>query len=171
MEYPTTINGFNLYKNGKQLIGVSEEVTLPDFNAMTTTITGAGIGGSIDVPIVGFFEGMDFDIPFKTLVDDAFNVMTPDKQVDITLRGAIQTTNTQTGAIENKGMRVVARGYLKAFSPGAVKVADAMNSSIKLSLTYILIEVDGRTKLELDKFNCKFVVNGKDMMSKIRTLT
>ncbi len=169
--YPTTINGFNVYKNGQRLIGIADEVTLPDFNAMTATITGAGVAGSIDVPIIGFFDGMEFQVPFRTLTDDIFSVMDPRRQVDLALRGCIQVTDTDTGAINTKGMRVVVRGYLKSFSPGSVKVADGMSSSVTLSVTYILIEVDSKTKLELDKFNSKFVVNGIDATNKIRSLT
>nr|DAP18339.1 MAG TPA: tail tube protein [Caudoviricetes sp.] len=169
--YPTTINGFNVYKNGQKLIGVADEVTLPDFSTMTTSITGAGIAGSIDVPIVGFLENMDFQVPFRTLTDDMFAVMDPKEQVNLSLRGSIQVTDTSTGTISYLGMRVVVRGYLKSFSPGSIKVADAMNSSVTLSVSYILIEVDGKVKLEHDKFNSKFVVNGVDVMNKVRSLT
>ena len=65
-------------------------------------------------------------------------------------------------------MRVDVWGYMKSFSPGSLKVSDAMCSEITLSVTYMLIEVDGDTKVELDKFNSKFVLNGKDMMAKSR---
>lgn len=168
MDYPTTINGFNLYSGGDRLIGVSDEVKIPDFSSMTASITGAGIAGTIDVPIVGFFDSMEFSIPFRTLADDTFEVMQPDGQKKITLRGSIQTTNLSSGDIDYVGMRVVVRGYMKSFSPGSLKVSDAMSSEITLSVTYMLIEVDGDTKVELDKFNSKFVVNGKDMMAKSR---
>lgn len=169
--YPTTINGFNCYSAGSILMGVADEVTLPDMNAMTTSITGAGVAGSIDVPIIGFYENMDFTIPFRTLVDDTFKVMNPGKIQDLTLRGSIQTVDKATGAISQVGMRVAVRGYVKSFSPGSVKVADAMNSTVTMSLTYLLIEVNGDTKVELDKFNSKYVVDGTDIMEIIRSLT
>ena len=117
MDYPTTINGFNLYSGGDRLIGVSDEVKIPDFSSMTASITGAGIAGTIDVPIVGFFDSMEFSIPFRTLADDTFEVMQPDGQKKITLRGSIQTTNLGSGDIDYVGMRVVVRGYMKSFSP------------------------------------------------------
>lgn len=169
--YPTTINGFNVYKNGQRLIGVADEVTLPDFNAMTASITGAGIAGSIDVPIIGFYDSKEFTVPFRTLTDDIFSVMDPRKQVDLTLRGSIQVTDTSTGAINLTGMRVVVRGFLKSFSPGSVKVADVMSSSVTLSVSYILIEVEGKTKFEHDTLNSKLVIDGIDAMNKVRSLT
>ena len=45
---PEIINDFNVYKGGSKLIGVSDEVTLPDFEAMTETISGAGIAGEYE---------------------------------------------------------------------------------------------------------------------------
>ena len=42
---PEIINDFNVYKSGSKLIGVSDEVTLPDFEARTETISGGGIAG------------------------------------------------------------------------------------------------------------------------------
>ena len=168
---PTVINSFNCYSSGDKLLGVADEITLPDFNAMTAQITGAGIAGSVDVPITGFFDSMDFSISFRTLTDDTFKLTNAGKQVALVLRAAAQTTNTATGAIGNQGVRIAVRGYMKAFAPGSVKVGDAMNSSVTLSVTYILIEVGGDVKIELDKFNCKFVVDGRDVMAKRRSLT
>ncbi len=46
-----------------------------------------------------------------------------------------------------------------------------MNTSITLGITYILIEIDKETKIELDKFNSKFVVDGVDILGDIRSLT
>jgi len=45
-----------------------------------------------------------------------------------------------------------------------------MSSSVTLEVTYIKIENNGKTALELDKLNGVFVVNGKDIMSAIRSL-
>lgn len=171
MKIPTIINGFNVYKAGNVLAGISDEVKLPDFNTITSTISGAGIAGNIEVPVIGFFEEMEMEIPFRSLVDDTFKVFGPSEQVDVTLRGAIQVTDTATGAIKKIGMRVAVRGYVKAFKPGSVKIADVMNTSITLGITYILIEIDKETKIELDKFNSKFVVDGVDILGDIRSLT
>ena len=43
-----------------------------------------------------------------------------------------------------------------------------MDAKATLEVLYILIEVDGETKLEYDKLNSVFVVNGKDLLEKVR---
>ena len=69
------------------------------------------------------------------------------------------------------GMRVVFRGRCKKFAPGTVKQREAMNGAITLALTYILIELDGKEKVKLDKVNGEFRINGVDKLAKIRQLT
>lgn len=41
---PEKINNYNIYMDGR-LMGCSGEVTLPDFEAMTETISGPGLLG------------------------------------------------------------------------------------------------------------------------------
>ena len=43
-----------------------------------------------------------------------------------------------------------------------------MESEVELEIIYIKIQINNKTKLELDKLNFKFVLNGKDMLKKIR---
>ena len=43
-----------------------------------------------------------------------------------------------------------------------------MEASVTLEVLYMLIEVDGKTMLEYDKLNSVFVVNGKDLLEKVR---
>ena len=49
---PTKINRYNVYNKGNRLLGVGEEMTLPDFEPSSETVTGAGILGEIDDPTV-----------------------------------------------------------------------------------------------------------------------
>ena len=53
---PTKINRYNVYNKGNRLLGVGEEMTLPDFEPSSETVTGAGILGEIDDPTVGYFR-------------------------------------------------------------------------------------------------------------------
>lgn len=166
--FPSVINDFNVYNNGTKLIGVTGEVTLPDFESKTTTINGAGILGDIEETVMGQFNSMKQEIPFRTLSDDIFSIMNPTDAVDLTLRGAIQTMDTGTGVAGYKGVRVAVRGKMATFKPGTMKAAEQMNCSVTLELTYILIEVDGKKMVELDKLNAVYVVNGKDLLKEVR---
>ena len=89
--------------------------------------------------------------------------------VNITLRGSIQVT-TSGGGVDYVGMRVIVRGKCKSFTGGTVKQGAAMSSSVKLELTYIRIDLDGKCKVELDKLNSIFKLNGVDILAKARSL-
>lgn len=168
-QIPDKINLFNVYRAGNKLLGLSEEVALPEFAAMTETISGPGILGEVDSPVMGHFSAMEMEVPFRILNEDIFSVMAMGAEVDLTLR-ASQQALASPGGIIYTGMRVVVRGTLLAFNPGSVKQGAAMGASLKIGLTYIYIERDGKPKVELDKLNGVYKVNGVDQLAAARKL-
>ncbi len=166
---PTKINKYNVYNEGNRLLGMGDEMTLPDFEASSETISGAGILGEVDDPTVGYFGNQEVEIPFRVLDQEAMDMMDMTKAVQLTVRGAQQTTNS-AGDIEYRQMRVVIRGRAAKFSPGKVKAGAAMETKVTLTLLYILIELDGKSVLELDKFNEVYKVNGVDVLAAIKEM-
>ena len=163
---PSKINSYNVYNDAERLIGVGDEVTLPDFEALAETISGAGILGELDDPTVGHFSNMEMEIPFRVLDREA----TDTKAVRLTLRAAQQALTVE-GDTEFRSMRVVVRGKSATLAMGSVQNANPMESSVTLNVSYILIEVDGTTLVELDKINPTFKVNGVDLLQKVREMT
>ncbi len=168
MNIPEVINNFNAYHNGTKLIGVTGSVTLPNLDAITEEVSGAGILGTYETSIPGFYSSMSQEIQFRVLDEDIFSLMNPSELVDLTFRGSVQSTASSTGALDYNNMRIVERGRLKSFTPGKLEIGKQMEASVTLELLYILIEVNGNKKLEYDKLNSVFVVNGKDLLEKVR---
>lgn len=52
---PTKINKYNVYNSGQRLLGTGDEMSLPDFESASETISGAGVLGEIEDPTVGYF--------------------------------------------------------------------------------------------------------------------
>lgn len=167
---PEVIRDFNMYLSGRKLVGITGEVSLPEFDSMTETISGAGILGEYETPLAGRFASMEQEVPFRVINEDYFKLINPTKPVELTLRGAIQYTKSSDGSEDQMGMRVIFRGRCKKISPGTVKNG-LMESKITIELTYIKIEMDGKERIELDKTNIKFRVNGVDLLAKVRRLT
>lgn len=170
MEYPSVINQFNVYNVGNRLIGLTGEVSLPEINSKTTTVNGAGILGDIEEPVLGQMESMKITIPFLTITKGYFKLCNQLDAVDLTLRGAIQTMDTETAAAKMQQMRIVVRGKMASMTPGKVKGAEQMGSSVTLELLYFMIELEGEKMLEIDKLNPKFKVDGKDMLAPTRNM-
>ena len=167
-QIPEVINAFNAYHNGTLLIGVTGSVTLPSFDAITEEIGGAGVLGTYETAIPGFYSSISQEVPFRILDTDIFSIMNPSSPVDLTFRASEQSTVKASGNLEYKQMRIVERGRLKSFNPGTLELGKQMNATCTLELLYILIEIGGERKLEYDKLNSVFVVNGVDLLEKVR---
>ena len=168
MKLATKVNAYNVYLDGNKLVGISDEVTLPDFEALTETLSGAGILGEIDEPLLGHFKASEIEIPFRTLEEHMFRLASMSKALNLTLRASTQTIDTgniNTGAMPS---RIVIKGKNKAITGGKLKQGEGTGSSIKVEITYILIEVDGVKMFELDKLNFVYKVKGVDLLAAIR---
>lgn len=166
---PTKVNRYNVYNEAERLLGVGEELTLPDFEASSETVSGAGILGEIDDPTIGYFGNQEMEIPFRVLDQEAVDLLDMTRAVRLTVRGAVQVTDSE-GDIIPQAIRVVVRGRASKFSPGKLKAGTAMETRVTLTLLYILIEIAGKSVLELDKLNEVYKVNGKDMLAKIKEM-
>lgn len=165
---PEVINNYNVYKDdANAVVGISGEIPLPNFETLTTTMSGAGLLGEIEDPVIGQFKSMDGEIPFRSLYSDTFALMDTDTPLSLTIRGAEQNTAADTGNTEMTQIRIVEKGKFKGFEGGKMKIGEQTDSKVKMELWYILIEVDGVKMLELDKFNSVYIVNGKDMLAKV----
>lgn len=165
---PQIINNFNIYKDGNQLIGVSGEVTIPDFEGNAEAISGAGLLGEFEAVNPGQFSAQEFELPFRVLYGDVFTVFGSDP-ANLTLRGSLQISNGN-GEKEYKQLRVIVQGSPKKLTGGTVSAGKTMSASVTLALTYIKIEIDGETSVELDKLNSVFVVGGVDKLAAIKAL-
>ena len=71
-QIPEIINAFNVYHGGNKFLGISGAVTLPSMDAITETISGAGILGEYETAVPGHFGSMEQEVPFRILEQDAF---------------------------------------------------------------------------------------------------
>lgn len=165
---PEVINNWNAYNKGNKLIGVTGSVTLPNLDAITEQITGAGVLGSYETGIIGHYGPIEQEVPFRMLEEDIFALMDPTQSVDLTFRASTQYTERETGAIDYKGMRIVETGRFKGFSAGKLEAGKAMEGTLKLEILSFMVELNGRKLVQLDKLNDRFIVNDKDMLEKVR---
>lgn len=164
------INRFNAYKNGKQLIGVAGELTLPEITNLTDSMEGAGTGGNMDIPVVGLVDDMEIEIAFMSLCEDVFSIMDPTESASITLNGALQGSDTGTGSVGYQNISITVRGLLKKFAPGTMKSGAKMGSSVTLGLSYYKVVLNGKTMIEIDRFNGVYTINGKDVLREVRDM-
>jgi len=166
---PEVLNHYNVYNDqAKKLIGISGEIDLGELEAITDTIEGTGILGEIEDPVTGQFASLKIKIPFAVLYEDLFSLMNTTKPPQLTLRASMQCMDPTTGETGYYPVKIVVRGKASSTTLGKVTKGKKGEPEIELEILYIKIMVNSKTTLELDKLNFKFVLNGKDMLAKIR---
>lgn len=166
--FPEVINNFRVYNDANRIMGTTAELNIAELQAMTATVSGAGILGEYNTSVVGMFQSMSQEIPFRMIDRDFFTMLNTGEQSKVVLRSSVQQRNRETGGtISTSAMRFVFRGHPTAAKFGTVKIGELMNASITLELTYLLAEIDGATMLELDKLNSVYKVAGKDLLKDI----
>lgn len=166
---PELLNHYNVYNDASKLVGVSGDVELPDFEAITETIEGAGVLGEIEATATGQFSSMIIKIPFSVLYEDMFTLVNSATGVNVTLRGSAQFMDPTPGITDHYPVKVVVRGKCKKYSLGKMTKGKKMDPSVELEILYIKIDVNNKPVVELDKVNFKYAVNGVDLLEKIRS--
>lgn len=160
---------FDVYEDSENLIGPAQ-VTLPEVTSITVSMTGAGIGGTVDTPLAGMIEAMTTTINFRNATDASVRLMAPKKH-HITLRAVEQRWDMDKVQAVYKGMKVVLVVLPKTTKPGTIAPAAAADTSGEYSVFYYAAyDSDGNCLWEIDPFNQIFTVKGVDYWAEIRKL-
>ncbi|MEK4247100.1 phage major tail tube protein [Psychrobacillus sp. FSL K6-2684] len=164
---PEKVVNFNVYSDVEKLIGVAGEVTMPDFEAMTETISGAGILGEYESATPGHFSSQSIEIPFRTISDSSFRFL-ENKGQTIVLRAAQQSYDVAGGKTSVRPLKITIKGTSKGLNLGKVAVGAPTETTATIEILYIKIQENGTTLLELDKLNFIYVINGTDLLEDVR---
>ncbi len=166
MIIPEAVHSYNVYNGTNRIIGITGAVELPGFQYITNTISLAGMPGEYDAPVIGHVASQKIKIPFTMIDKDGYFAMV--KGEDVVLRASIQTKESETNKPDTVNMVVTIRGITTEYNLGSLEKAKLMNSDITKEITYIKIVIGNVVCLEYDKFNNIYVINGEDMLAKVR---
>lgn len=166
-----TIKAAVYNRNGKipKRISDATEVTLPDLEYLSETISGAGMNGEFDLPTLGQFAAATLSIAARSLGDNAIEISAPHTQ-NLEFRWASQALNETTGDVEVVDKKVIFKGLPKKLGLGKIATNTAEEPALDyemLALTYIS---KGVVKIEIDKLNDVFKVNGIDYNAAIKNV-
>lgn len=166
MYQPEAYIDFEVYEDSVNYVGVAK-ATLPNINYLTQSITGAGIGGTIDAVLIGMVDAMSLTLNFRSAMDAAATLLQPTKHT-IDLRVAEQYWDTV-----NVGRDVQADKYVmvvspKNFTPGDVAPATTANTSLEFAVYYFAGYKDGEKLWEIDPHNYVCNIRGVDYMAEVR---
>ncbi|CEG29797.1 phage major tail tube protein [Bacillus sp. B-jedd] len=164
---PEKLNDFRVFANGMpDLLGVAD-LQLPSLDAMTETVSGAGIAGEYESPNFGHFQSMKFTINWKTITNELVEFLKPGP-ISIDCRLANQMYDQKLGKQQFKASRVLVKGPKTKNDLGKAAKNSPYEGSTEIEVLYLKVEYDGKVLVELDKVNYIYKVNGTDYMAEIR---
>lgn len=152
-EIPDKVIAYNIYTNGVKL-GVTGKVDTPEFKMKTSTMSGAGVGGEIEVPTLGQWEKTEHEIPLTLLGEDLAELLQQGMDVQLIYRGATQCA-LKSGGFATKQLRIVEGGIVKGFKGGSLEAGSQMEASVTLETVRYKMENAGEELIAIDASICK----------------
>ena len=173
MNIAEKINLFNAYLGSvnaaNKLIGVTDEVTLPEFENMSETISLSGMAGEVDSPSPGQFKSVQVEIPFTNISADSLRAAADDSKT-IILRAAQENLDTESLNKTPLGRVITIKGMTKSINYGKLKKGGYGNPSLRSEERRVGKEYNSEVITEIDKFNTKCIINGENIMQEIESL-
>lgn len=167
-QIPQFLNNFNIYNNGNKLVGVNGDVTLPNFENIGDTISGAGVLGEFETPVPGAYKSQTLEVGFRVIDKTMFELAAAAGNASLTFRGSQQINDYSNGGVINQAVRVEARGGFKGLDLGKAAPGKPTDSKLSLEIMFIAVYLDNKEVLYLDKLNYIYRVNQTDITAGIR---
>lgn len=158
---------FEVYIAGGRKLGMAD-ITLPTIEYMTATLSGAGIGGEIEMPTPGHTSSMELEINWRTLNEDTTKLLAM-KAHDLEIRGSIELYDAGTGEIKSEAIKINVRTLPKKGDSGSFKPADHTDTKSTLETIYLKVAIAGKVVLEIDKLNYIHYVDGVDYLAGVKS--
>lgn len=165
-EIPEKLIGFAVYNDSNELVGVAD-VTLPSLEFMSDTVSGAGIAGELDSPVLGHLKAMELALKFRTITDNVISLAAP-KAHALDLRGSIQVYDSGDAVYLTKALKVVVKAVPKKTDLGKLETGKAQDAGSTFSVNYLKVSLAGEEKIEVDILNYKCVIDNVDYLATVR---
>lgn len=164
---PEMLQETRVYWDGEDnMIGIAN-VDLPEMPSSTTSITGVGLSGEVDAPVRGHFGSMELTLNWRTPHVTGLR-MAGGNPVSLQIYGSIQNFDHGANDYVEEQIIVTVKGRSKSYAPGTMEAMNTTDSSNTIEVHYYKVEVEGKTITEIDKYGYKCIINGVDLMQKIR---
>lgn len=164
--FDESVINFAVYEDSVEYVGTAG-VTLPNLAAIVQTLSGAGIAGNVEVPVLGHYDVMSLTLNFRTTTEHSVRLSEP-RRHNIDLRMAQQIEDTVAGEVKVQSIKHVLVVVPKTDTGGTVAPAAPTNGSGEYSVRYWATYIDGAKVREIDPLNFICEVNGVDYLADVR---
>lgn len=164
---PEKLINFRVYKNDAVFLGVAD-CELPEVEAMSESVSGSGIAGEFESPVLGHIQSMSCKIKFRTTTRDVVLLNKHEAHL-LTFRSAMQQLDAADGVLESVPNKCVMKVLPKKGGLGKLEAGKPMDSEFEGEVIYLKLTIDDQELLEIDKLNCIYKVDGEDQLQTVRT--
>ena len=157
---------FRVYDANQEILALAD-VELPTLEAMSETVSGAGIAGELESPTLGHYGSMKLKLKWRVIHGDLTSLATPVAHA-LELRGSIQRYNAALGIYDTEAVKIVARAIPKTVNLGTFTPAKPTDSESEFEVSYLKVFVGGLPRVEIDKLNFICIINGFDYLAMVR---
>lgn len=165
MALPKKLKFFNVFGDGISWLGLAIEVKLPVLSRKMEEYRAGGMNGPIDLDFGN--EKLELEHKYGGLMRDVLNQYGVVTHNGVMLRFAGSYQQEDTGEVD--AVEVTVRGRHKEIDMGSAKAGDDTEFTVKSSLSYYKLVINGVTVIEIDFIGMKEVVNGVDRLAEHRT--
>lgn len=164
---PEGMINFKVYRDGVDMLGIAEG-TLPNLEAMTHEIKGAGLAGVVDQPVLGHFNSMTLSLTWRSVTGD-ISILNRPVAHELDLYHSLQRYDAGLGEVKSEQLHVFCKAIPKTFTTGNLVVGDGMGTQMEFELPYLKIWLGEKERAELDKFNYIYKIDGVDYLASVRS--
>ena len=164
--FDESVINFAVYEDGVEYVGMAT-ATLPNLSAIVQTLSGAGIAGNVEVPVLGHYDVMSLTLNFRTTTEQSVRLSEP-RRHNIDLRAAQQIEDTVAGKVKVQSVKHILVVVPKTDTGGSIAPASPTNGSGEYSVRYWATYIDGSKVREIDPLNFICEVNGVDYLDDVR---
>lgn len=155
--------------NGNKRIHDLVSITYPDLELLSETIKGAGLNGEIELPTYGQLGSLSVEVSMHGLSTDTIKLF-GQKMQELEHRWASQVLNSETGASEVLGKKIIFKGLPKKLGIGSIEPNKAEEPTAEFELLYLKYVIGNKVALEIDKLNDVFKVDGVDYSEEVKNV-
>jgi P2 family phage contractile tail tube protein len=159
---------YRVYHQGKDWLGIAT-LEMPQIQYITETLNGAGLAGEIESPVIGLTQSMSCKMTFTSATPDVFDALDWTVQPLFECYSALQTVDETTGIRSSIPYRINMLCRPKTMPLGSLEQGKKHGNECELELTRLEVLLDGAEKLLIDKLQFIHRVNGKDLLSTVRS--
>lgn len=165
-QVPERLVNFRVYNDSNDLLGIAT-VDLPEIEAMSDTVSGAGIAGEVESPVLGHFSSMTTTFTWRTLEKAAME-LSKQKAHAVEVRGSQQVYDAANGEYSTVAVRASMRITPKTVTLGTFEPGATTDTEQEFEVLYLKVFVGGKAVCEIDKFNYIAKFGDEDALASVR---